>query len=560
MKLIHLNLNQLKPSPLNVRKSGIGNIEELIASIRALGVIQPLLVREKEGVFEVIAGQRRLAALTKLADEGLNEPVPCATLEDGDDAIAIEASLAENIQRLPMDELDQYAAFSDLREKGKTVEDIAAHFGVTERLVRQRLALANLNGGILKLYRADKVNAETMRTLTLASKAQQKAWLKRYRDPADYAPIGRQLKLWLLGGAQISTSVALFDVDTYKGAIITDLFGEDSYFADASGFWSLQNEQIAARVEAYQSAGWGEVVVLDPASHWPEYEYRKVPKKKGGRVYVAITHGGEVEFHEGYLPEKELRAKEAREKAKTEPTKPSVKAAFTNAASNYMNLHRHAAVQDKLVQHEGIALRLVTAHMIGRSRLWNLRIETGRADKSETAKSVGSSVSRAGFETSKAEAMDLLGVDEDERPDYLVDHSWMGKSVDDIFAKLCALPDRQVLKMMAVAMAETLEQGTDLINTLGQIMKIDMAERWACDDAFLDLVTSKATLLAMLEDIGGPEVANAHRDSKGQLLRSLIRQFASGEGREKVEGWVPPALRFEEKRQVVSDSEDRAAA
>jgi ParB family chromosome partitioning protein len=544
MKLQHIALGDLKPSELNVRKSGIGDISDLVTSIKVLGILQPLLVREAGEGFEVIAGQRRLAAATKLAEEKEAEPVPCAVLEDGDDALAIEASLAENIQRLPMTELDQYAAFADLREKGRTVEDIAAHFGVTERLVKQRLAIANLDPRILKLYAEEAITADTMRALTLATKTQQKAWLKRYRDPADYAPLGRQLRQWLLGGAQISTSAALFDLESYKGAIVTDLFGEDSFFADATRFWSLQNEVIAERVEAYTARGWTEVVVLEPSNHWPEYEYRKVPKKHGGKVYVAVTPSGEVAFHEGYLPEKELRQQEAKAKAAVSPKAPQLKSDFTKAAANYCDLHRHAAVQDALVRHEGIALRLVTAHMIGKSQLWNIRTEGGRADKPETKASVDSSRSRQSFDASRSEALDLLSTEDDERPATLVDQSWSGKSVAELFSLLAAMPDRDVLKLMAVAMAETLQSGTELIDTLGVMMKIDMSQLWHADDAFLDLVTSRTTLLSMLEEIGGPDAADAHKDSKAKVIRSVIRQFLSGEGRERVEGWVPRLMAF----------------
>lgn len=61
MKLQHIELSELKVSPVNVRKRGAGeDLGELIASIRSLGVIQPLLVRPNCEGYEVIAGQRRL--------------------------------------------------------------------------------------------------------------------------------------------------------------------------------------------------------------------------------------------------------------------------------------------------------------------------------------------------------------------------------------------------------------------------------------------------------------------------------------------------------------------
>jgi ParB family chromosome partitioning protein len=556
MKLKHIALGDLKPSDLNVRKAGTGDLAELASSIAALGILQPLLVRTHEEGFEVIAGQRRLAALNLLAEEGPSEPVPCMILEDGDDAKAIEASLAENIQRLPMDELDQYAAFADLRANGRTIEDIASHFGITERLVKQRLAIANLDDRILRLYREDAITGDTMRALTLATKSQQKAWLKRYRDPADHAPLGRQLRLWLLGGEQIATNVALFDVANYKGAIVTDLFGEESYFADASTFWAMQNEAIAAKVEAYTAKGW-ECVVIDQISTFPDWEYRKTTKSKGGRVYIAVTTSGEVSFHEGYLPEKEVRAREKqKEDASLQlSSAPKLKAAFTNAATNYMHLHRHAAVRGELIRHEGLALRLVTAHMIGRSGLWSVRKERGRADKPATSDSVERALSSQNFEAAKNEAFDLLGLDEDERPDQLVGLGYSGQSAGEIFARLVPMNDRDVLRLMTAAMAESLEAGTSLVNELGLMMKVDLSKLWQADDAFLDLVTSKETLLGMLEDIGGPEVALSHKASTGKTVRSVIRQYATGEGREKVERWVPAQMTFQPEAKAAEEPE-----
>jgi len=90
-------------------------------------------------------------------------------MERDDYVQAIEASLAENIDCLPMDEIDQYEAFRDLIRQGKAVEEIASHFGVTERLVNQRLAIANLYAPILNAYRREEIEPQTIRLLTMAS-------------------------------------------------------------------------------------------------------------------------------------------------------------------------------------------------------------------------------------------------------------------------------------------------------------------------------------------------------------------------------------------------------
>ena len=124
MQLQHIDLKDLKLSPLNVRKYGFISGDDLIPSIKANGIIQPLLVRPTRGKesanptgkqeceeFEIIAGQRRYNACLAIAKEQAIDPLPCAIMEEGDDAAAIEASLVENIQRLPMDDIDQYYAF-----------------------------------------------------------------------------------------------------------------------------------------------------------------------------------------------------------------------------------------------------------------------------------------------------------------------------------------------------------------------------------------------------------------------------------------------------------------
>lgn len=174
MELTHIELKNLKTASVNVRKRGAKDVADLVPSIRSLGVFQPLLVRPNCEGYEIVAGQRRYHALQVLEKEGVNDPVPCIVMEKNDDAKAIEASLAENVARLPMDEIDQYKAFAALIKQGQSVDNIAAQFGVTERLVRQRLAIANLIGPILTAYRKDLIQPATLRLLILVTKAQQK--------------------------------------------------------------------------------------------------------------------------------------------------------------------------------------------------------------------------------------------------------------------------------------------------------------------------------------------------------------------------------------------------
>src|SRR3546814_11619712 len=96
------------------------DISDILPTVRARGVIQPIIVRPNGGPdsFEIVAGRRRFHAATIVAEErreaGEAEPLPCAILDEGDDAAAIAASLIENMARLDADEVSQWESFTRL--------------------------------------------------------------------------------------------------------------------------------------------------------------------------------------------------------------------------------------------------------------------------------------------------------------------------------------------------------------------------------------------------------------------------------------------------------------
>jgi ParB-like chromosome segregation protein Spo0J len=84
-----------------------------------------------------VAGRRRFAAALAVAEDGGgSEPLPCAVIEAGDDAAALEASLIENIARLDPDEVSRWESFVRLVREGRSPEDIAL---VGHRYARPRL-------------------------------------------------------------------------------------------------------------------------------------------------------------------------------------------------------------------------------------------------------------------------------------------------------------------------------------------------------------------------------------------------------------------------------------
>ncbi|TGS43723.1 ParB/RepB/Spo0J family partition protein [Mesorhizobium sp. M8A.F.Ca.ET.182.01.1.1] len=544
MQLAHVSIDHLSVSAINMRHSRRSpDISDILPSVRARGILVPLLVRPNgsSDTFEIVAGRRRYFAAKTVADErGEAAQLPCAIMEDGDDADALEASLIENIARLDPDEVSQWETFVRLIKEGRGIGDIAATFGLTEQLVKRILALGDLLPKIREAYRREEIDTETVRHLTMASKAQQKDWLTLFADPNQHAPRGWQLKQWLFGGQSISTKVALFAVEDYAGLIVSDLFGEDSYFSDADLFWHKQNEAIAARREAYMEAGWPEVVVLEPGQYFHSWDHEKTPKKKGGKVVIAITQRGEVEFHEGYLSRKEARRARSNgdEGEGSDPPVKLLRPELSGPLQNYIHLHRHAAVRLAMLDHPGVALRLMVAHAIAGSSLWQVRVEPQRAANAEIAASVAASIAEASFGESRRAILALLGQADEDGP--VAGGHGDEFALASVFARLLALSDESVLRVLALVMAETLASGSAMVEAVGNHLTVDMRNSWQPDDAFFDLLRDREVTNAMLADIGGKLVAEGNSSEKVKTQKKIVRDFLSGDnGREKVEGWLP---------------------
>jgi ParB family chromosome partitioning protein len=546
MQLGHIELGKLEISPANMRRYGRNpDLANILPTVRSRGVIQPLLVRPKGESYEVVAGGRRyLSAKIVATERGGIDPLPCAIMEPGDDAAALEASLIENFARLDPDEMTQYECFARLVKEGKTVDGIAQTFGITEIMVKRRLALGNLLPKIRDAYRKEEIDSETIRHLTLGSKAQQKEWLALFEDEEAHAPRGHDLKQWLFGGSAISTKVALFPLEEYQGQIASDLFGEDGYFSDAVQFWERQNTAIAARREQLLANGWGEVVVLETGQRFHDWEYQKTPKKHGGKVYVTVTPRGEVEFHEGYLSTREARSKEKNGTGQADgaPAKAG-RPELTSTLQSYVDLHRHAGVRLALLDHPGAALRLMVAHVIGGSGLWHVKAEPRQAKSREIAASLAASEAEAAFAARRAEILGLLEIGGEDQMTAFGGSDPYRTCM--IFAQLLELSDEDVRRVLALVMAETLEAGSCVVEAVGIHLKVDLSTSWRPDDTFFDLVRERAVTNALLDDVAGKSVADANTAEKTRLQRQIIRDCLAGaNGRAKVENWLPRWMAF----------------
>ena len=300
-----IDLSNLVASKLNVRKHSPKSVDSLAASIAHIGLLLPLVVRPTDdGHHEVVAGGRRLRALKQNNPDApvCTVPVNCVVIAAGDDALAIEASLVENIERAEMDEFDQYNALAALIKSGTSEQEAADALGLPLTTVHKRLALSRLMPGIQALHRSGAINTEAVKLLTIAPKARQTEYLKLHKTNAQ--PQTWQLRAWLLGGHAINTDVALFPLEQYTGAITTDLFADERLFADADQFWILQNQAIAERRDALAAAGWQTVTVLDPSTRFNEWDFQPATKAASGHAILQVEADGAVTTHKGLMPKR----------------------------------------------------------------------------------------------------------------------------------------------------------------------------------------------------------------------------------------------------------------
>jgi ParB family chromosome partitioning protein len=525
-ELTHIPLDQLNVSKLNMRHGRKKpDVSDILPSIREKGIRQTLLVRREGEGYGVIAGRRRYFALLELAKEtGTNPLVPCAVMSEEDAASAIEASIIENVARLPATEMEQYVAFRKLADEGKAPEDIATFFGVTELLVRRVLALAGLAAPIRKLYADDEIDRETIRALTLATPAQQAEWLKLWESETERAPFGRACKAWVTGGTAITTDKALFDLDQYTGAVTADLFGERAVFADAEAFWAAQAAEVSARIEQYLARGWADVIGLERGAYFQRWEYVQTTKKKGGKVYVEQRHDGTVTFHEGWLKASEARRTKRQTEDGDAPTPADIKPEMSGPMAEYVGLHRHGAAAASLIGAPAIALRLMVAHATTGSSLWNVRPHVCGARKNETHESVATSVARAEIAAASEQVETLFTALGTMAPRANGD----AYSLCETFSALLAMSDEEVMQVLALTMAETLEAGGPVVEAVLHVCGTNLGRYWSPDDAFFELLRDKRAIHAMVADIASPSVAESFVKESGKVQKALIKNRIEG--------------------------------
>jgi ParB family chromosome partitioning protein len=172
----NLLLDEVAPNPWQPRTDfDEEKLGEMAESIREHGVVEPLVVRQRGGGFELIAGERRLRA-ARLA--GL-QTVP-VVVRDMSDREALEVTLIENLQREDLSALEEAAAYVRLMEEfGVTQEEVARRVGKSRPAVSNTVRLLQLPETVRDEMRSGRLSAGHARALLALESATEQAALAR---------------------------------------------------------------------------------------------------------------------------------------------------------------------------------------------------------------------------------------------------------------------------------------------------------------------------------------------------------------------------------------------
>jgi len=161
-KIEKIKIIDIEPNKNQARKKfNEESIEELAESIKIYGVIQPIIVKKKDGYYEIVAGERRWRASKKA---GLTE-IPCIVRDDTERKIK-EISLIENIQREDLNPIEKARGFRQLiDEYGLKQQELADMMGMNRTTVTNCLRILNLDPRVIDLALAGKLTEGHCRSL-----------------------------------------------------------------------------------------------------------------------------------------------------------------------------------------------------------------------------------------------------------------------------------------------------------------------------------------------------------------------------------------------------------
>ena len=216
-----IELKRIRPNPMQPRTGfDEAGLDSLAASIRAAGVMQPIIVRPNRaaaGEYEIVAGERRWRAAHRV---GL-ATIP-AVIRDLDDHTAAEWALVENLQREDLDAIEQAEAFSTLiRQFHLTHQDVADRVGLDRSTVSNSLRLLELDENCRRAVRSGRLSAGHARALLSVASQSDRQRLSKAAIQAGWSV--RELENRCRAVGQAAGQTALPTISKPSNAHLEDL-------------------------------------------------------------------------------------------------------------------------------------------------------------------------------------------------------------------------------------------------------------------------------------------------------------------------------------------------
>ena len=139
-------------------------LDELANSIKAYGVLQPIIVNKKDDYYEIVAGERRWRAAKKAGSEEL----PCIIKEDITAKSNKEIALIENLQRVDLNPIDKAKGLKELIDDyGMTQKELADSIGISRSNIANSIRILNLDPRVIELAKNGKLSEGHCRNLVM---------------------------------------------------------------------------------------------------------------------------------------------------------------------------------------------------------------------------------------------------------------------------------------------------------------------------------------------------------------------------------------------------------
>jgi ParB/RepB/Spo0J family partition protein len=373
----------LQANPNNPRRTPVSPAmdEQLLASIKAIGIIQPPIVVEKDGALVINAGDRRVKQAIR-ADFATIDVLVC----EADEAHDLMRSLAENLIRASMNSVDIWRGIDTLEKKGWNEQAIADALALPVRTVKRLKLLAHLHPPMLDAIAAGNAPTEDqLRTIAAASRDEQVQVWKKYKPKKGHDVSWYEIAR-ALAKRRIPFSAAKFGDDLARAYGVVwedDLFApadEDGrYTTNVDGFFGAQQEWLQNNLPER-----GTLLPQD------EYGRPQLPKKaenvygtpgKNDRIgHYLDPYSGAIKTIVYRVPDTRKSAKAEKDPAETAPdpvgpqpkTRPDVTQKGLAMIGDFRTDALHQALRESQIE-DGILLGLLVLALAGK----NVSVQSG---------------------------------------------------------------------------------------------------------------------------------------------------------------------------------------